>query len=72
VLVVPLVAAIVLTSAPRELLRARTWWAAGIAGLAGWNVLAHTVAVRSEPWGATGPRMSLDFLETNLRTNTLF
>ncbi len=71
-LVVPLVAAIVVTKAPRELARPRFWWI----GLVGLVLLAahagHLVAVRHESWGASGPRLSTAYFAANLRTNGLF
>jgi hypothetical protein len=71
-LVVPVVAAVILLYAPRELGRLRTWWA-GVATLVlSASHIAHVYAVRQEPWGARGARLSLDYLSGNLRTNGMF
>ena len=72
VLIVPVAAAVVMVLARGEFVRPRIWWGAAVAGLGGWNVAAHAIAVRHEPWGSAGERMSLDFIPMNLRTNGLF
>jgi hypothetical protein len=68
-LVGAVVAAIILTSAPRELGTRRVWTAA----LAGFVLIAvhiaHLVAVRHEGWGASGPRFAAMFLPGNLDVN---
>jgi hypothetical protein len=71
-LAVPLIFAIVSLLARPELARPRFWWASAAAVLAGWNVVAHTLAVRNDPWGSSGERLSLDFLGQNLATNGQF
>jgi hypothetical protein len=71
-LVVPLVLAVVLAGARGEIGRPRFWWILAGAAALGWNVVAHAIAVRHEPWGAVGERMSVSFVSANLRTNGLF
>ncbi len=72
VLVLAVVLAIVALDAPNELVQARFLWAA----LLGVSLCAlyamHLYAVRSEDWGSSSARMSLEFVWQNLRTNTLF
>jgi 4-amino-4-deoxy-L-arabinose transferase-like glycosyltransferase len=72
VLAALLVTLIVGMFAPMELLRPRVWWATAIAAVGGWNVVAHTVAVRHEHWGTTGDRMSMEYFAHNLGSNALF
>jgi hypothetical protein len=67
-----LAALILVLFAPAELLRPRVWWATAIAAVAGWNVVAHALAVRHEGWGTTGDRMSAEYFAHNLGSNALF
>jgi hypothetical protein len=71
-LVAPVAAVICLLYEPEEFLRRRLW-AVGLAGvLLAAPHLGHLAAVRAEPWGATGNRLSLAFLAPNLRANGWF
>jgi hypothetical protein len=72
VLIVPIVAAVILLYAPRELGRLRAWWAGLAALVLSAPHVAHVYAVRHEPWGAMGARLSLEYLRANLRANGMF
>jgi dolichyl-phosphate-mannose-protein mannosyltransferase len=57
----------------REDFAASWFWAVALAGLALVTLeLGHLAAVRNEPWGTTGARLSLLFLRPNLATNGWF
>jgi hypothetical protein len=69
VLVIPLVGLIFLLQAPGELARPRVGLAAALGLVLCALDVAHLWAVRGEPWGATGPSISLAFFWPNLRVN---
>ena len=72
ILCVLLIGVIVWRLAPEELGRRRLWLAT-LAGLVLCSALvAHAIAVRDDPWGASGPRMSMDYLRANLSVNAPF
>lgn len=71
-LVVPIVLAVVIVRAPDELWRPRSWLSAAGFALLGWNVIAHTLAVRGDAWGAPGARFAWDYAARNLATNGPF
>jgi hypothetical protein len=72
VLVIPLVGLIVLLFAPGEFARPRAGLAAALGVVLCALDVAHLWAVRGEPWGATGPTVSLAFFWWNIRVNGAF
>lgn len=72
ILLITIVFMVIALYAPGELLRVRTWWGA-LAGLILVTPhLGHLFAMRHEPWGASGSRMSADFFVSNLQSNGWF
>lgn len=71
-LVVPLAGLALLVLAPRELPRARLWWAAVGGLLLSAAHVAHAFAVRHENWGSAGALLSLDYAWPNLAANGSF
>ena len=71
-LVLGVVALIVLTGAPDELRRPRTYLAAALALLLMTPLLGHFVAVTDDSWGAIGPRTSWSYVWPNLTVNGSF
>jgi hypothetical protein len=71
-LILPVLAGLLWTGARDEWSRPRLWWAGLLfLGLVAIH-LGHTVAVRNEGWGTTDARLSLAYLEDNLRVNGRF
>ena len=72
VLVLGIVTLLVLSAAPREFRRPRTYLAAALAALLLGPFLAHIAAVGDDSWGAYGPRTSLSYVWPNLTVNGPF
>ena len=71
-LVLGVVALIVLSAAPDELRRPRTYLAGALAMLLLGPFLGHLVAVGDDSWGASGPRTALSYVSSNLMVNGPF
>ena len=71
-LCLPLAALIVVAFARDELRRPRLWTAALVGLMLCAVLIAHLAAVRDEPWGSSGPRMSLAYLGPNFQVNGPF
>jgi len=71
-LVIGVAGLIVGAYAPNELRRSRFWGAALLGLLLAGVHLGHLVAVRDEPWGAAGPRISIAYFWNNLQVNGWF
>jgi hypothetical protein len=72
ILVVPLAGAAVVLLAPRELARARLWWAVAIGLLLTAMTWMHLLAVRGESWGTSGSRLAWSYAAVNLPVNFWF
>ena len=71
-LVIP-VAALTLAVLKRdEMTRPRLWGAALVGLVLCGTLIAHTFAVRGEPWGSSGARMALSYVPMNLSVNGPF
>lgn len=71
-LCLPIAAALIIAFARDELRQPRLWVAA-LAGLVlCTGLLVHIAAVRDDPWGASGPRMSLAYVAPNFAVNGPF
>ena len=67
-----IVALLVLSAAPHEIRRPRTYLAAALAALLLGPFLGHVAAVGDDSWGAYGPRTSLSYVWPNLTVNGPF
>ncbi len=68
-LILPIVGLVFLLQRPRLLLRARIWWCALFGAALALSLAGHLFAVRTENWGASGPRMALEYVHSNLSVN---
>jgi hypothetical protein len=71
-LVVAVVIVVVSLHARDAFGQASWWWAAGLLLLLSVPNVLHLFAVRGEPWGSSGDRLSLAYFWPNLKVNGLF
>lgn len=71
-LCLPIAAAVIAAFAPDELRKPRLWVAALVGLVLCAGLLGHIAAVRDDPWGASGPRMSLAYVAPNFAVNGPF